>query len=75
MKIPTLSDLNMRYMSHEGNEEIDRGAILECSSTWTLEQLDKWLTDYAYDMLESVRKWLSDSSQISEGSYLAVWWD
>ena len=75
MKEPTLSDLNMKYMNHDGNEEIDRGAILECSSTWTLNQLSRWLTDYDQEMLESVKQWLSDESQISEVGYLAVWWD
>jgi hypothetical protein len=72
-----LNDLNMQYVdsNEDGNEEITGGAILECSYSWSKEQLDKWLPDYDFDMIESVKNWLEDDAQIAEGQYLKVWLD
>jgi len=69
----TLNDLNMQYVNAIANEEIDGGAILECSRTWSIEKITQWLPNYDYDMLWSVEKWLSDDAQIAEGQYLKVW--
>ena len=77
MKTPTLCDLNMKYVRQESNqnEEIDRGAILKCGSSWAPDSLSKWLPDYDFEMLETVKCWLNSQSYIDQGSYLAVWWD
>ena len=72
-----LNNLNMQYVgvNVDGNEEIEGGAILECSQTWTTAQLKQWLSGYDFDMIESVKNWLEDDAQIAEGCYLKVWTD
>ena len=72
-----LENLNMKFVNanDEGNEEIDGGAILRCSNSWTVEKLGEWLADYDFEMLEAVKDWLSDPSQIAEGQFLKVWVD
>lgn len=74
----TLDNLNMRYINLGGegcssNEETDTGAILKCSHSWTILQLQPYLSGYDYDMLESVKDWLANDSEIAEGGYLEVW--
>lgn len=80
MKMATLNDLNMQYINvveneASANEEIEGGAILKCSKSWTIAQLQDWLKSYDFEMLESVKNWLSDDAQIAEGQYLKVWVD
>lgn len=76
----TLNDLNMEYVSVEedeasANEEIEGGAILKCSRSWSASQLQDWLPAYDFDMIQSVKKWIEDNSAIAEGIYLKVWVD
>ena len=71
----TLNDLNMQYISAEDNEEIEGGAILECSRTWTIEQLQNWLPNFDFDMIETIKDWLADNACIAEGLFLKVWID
>ena len=73
----TLNDLNMKYVdvNNWGNEEKIGGAILHCSRAWSVGSLQGWLPLYDSDMLEAVRHWLADESQIAEGQYLEVWVD
>ena len=71
----TLEDLNMKYVSAESNEEINGGAVLECSRSWTKEQLKEWLPDFDFDMIEYVKLWLESDAHIAEGIYLKVWID
>lgn len=71
----TLEDLNMTYVSAESNEEIKRGAVLECSRSWTKEQLKNWLPDFDIHMIKSVKEWLESDAHIAEGMYLKVWID
>ena len=69
-----LENLNMQYVaSNEYNEQIENGAILECSKSWTINSLQTWLPDCDFDTLESVKNWLSGESYIAEGMYLKVW--
>ena len=71
----TLEDLNMTYVSAESNEEIEGGAILECSRSWTKEQLENWLSGFDFDMIECVQDWLKSAAHIADGMYLKVWVD
>ena len=71
----TLNDLNMQYVSAESNEEIEGGAVLECSRSWSKEQLENWLPDFDFDMIETVKAWLESDAHIAEGMYLKAWID
>jgi len=72
----TLNDLNMQYVDdNEHNEEIEGGAILVCSRSWSVSQLMDWLPSYDIDMIEAVKDWLANDAEISEGQYLKVWVD
>ena len=76
----TLNDLNIQYVNVVedeaiANEEIEGGAILKCSKSWTIAQLQDWLPAYDFDMIESVKTWLADDAQIAEGQSLKVWVD
>jgi len=71
----TLEDLNMQYVSAESNEEIEGGAILVCSRSWTIVQLEKWLPDFDFYMIEEVKAWLESDAHIAEDMYLKVWVD
>lgn len=69
----TLDNLNMRYIVADSNEETETGAILKCSHSWTISQLQDYLAGYDFDMLQSVKDWLANDSEIAEGGYLEVW--
>ena len=74
----TLDNLNMRYINVDedgssSNEETETGAILKCSRSWTVAQLQDYLAGYDYDMLQSVKQWLANDAEIAEGGYLEVW--
>lgn len=71
----TLNDLNMQYVDADENEQIEGGAILQCSKLWTKEKLQEWLPDYDFDMIQTVQQWLSDNAYIAEGLYFKVWLD
>ena len=72
----TLEDLNIIYVyDREINEEINGGAILKCSYDWTRDQLNVWLPEYDFDMIDTVKKWLADDCQIAEEGWLKVWVD
>ena len=74
----TILDLNMRYVdvNKDGNEEMSGGAILKCSFSWTNERLISWLPDsFDFEMIETVKQWLCNQAEISEGQFLKVWVD
>ncbi len=70
-----IENLNMKYTSSEGNEEIENGAVLVCCHKWEYAQLTKWLPNYTTDMLEMIKDWLAQDCYIAEGLYLKVWCD
>lgn len=70
-----LDSLNMTYVVADCNEDFDGVAVLECSNSWTMDQLTSWLPMYDFDMLKSVKSWLGSTPHIAEGAYLKVWID
>lgn len=65
----------MKYVSETDNEEITNGAILNCSRSWTKEQLESWLPDFDFDMIGEVKMWLENDACIAEGLSLKIWID
>jgi hypothetical protein len=69
----SLDNLNMEYISHDENEEIENGAILKCCDRWTDAILRSWLPHFNFEMIESVKRWITCEAYIAEGLYLKVW--
>ncbi len=71
--IYTAQHLNIKFSDSNTPQETKTGAIMLCSSHWTIEQLHQWMPKYTLEMLNIVKGFLMKECVFGGEIHLEVW--